>query len=95
VSELYATGVSGDAIAGSMLAALHGRGQATVERLLRENDGRWESLSAADRRTVESLLLAVASRLLDRPAAHIEPGHVELLRELFALAGEADGDGRA
>jgi hypothetical protein len=95
VSELYAAGVPGDAIAGSMLTALHGRGQATVERLLRENDSRWESLSAADRRTVEALLLAVVSRLLDRPAAHVEPGHVELLRELFALAGAAAGDGPA
>jgi hypothetical protein len=95
VSELYAAGVPGDAIAGSMFAALHGRGQATVERLLRENDSRWESLSATDRRTVEALLLAVVSRLLDRPSAHVEPGHVELLRELFALAGAAGGDGPA
>jgi hypothetical protein len=95
VSELYAAGNPGDAIAGSMLAALHGRGNATVERLLRENDSRWESLSAADRRTVEALLLTVVSRLLDRPATRVDPAQVELLRELFALAGEADANSPA
>ncbi|MEA2467923.1 MAG: hypothetical protein QOJ57_2049 [Thermoleophilaceae bacterium] len=73
-----------------MLAALDGRGHDIVERLLSENESRWQSLSAADRRTVESLLLTVASRMLDRPATRIEPAQVRLLRELFALPGGAD-----
>jgi hypothetical protein len=90
VSELSAAGPSGDAESGSVLAALHGRSHQIVERVLRENDSRLQSLSAADRRTAESLLLAVASRLLDRHASRIEPAQVELLRELFALPGGAD-----
>jgi hypothetical protein len=81
-----------------MLAALRGRGDQTVERLLRANELRWQSLSEADRRTVESLLLAIASRLLERPALRLaeehedlQAAHVPVLRELFAL-GAADGD---
>jgi hypothetical protein len=90
VSDLAAAGVAGHAEAGSLLAALHRRGDQIVEQMLRENDSRLQSLSAADRRTAESLLLAVASRLLDHPATRIEPAQVELLRELFALPGGAD-----
>lgn len=91
MSELYAAGPSGDAEAGSVLAALHGRGLEVVARVLRENDSRWQSLSAADRLTAEALLLAVASRLLDRPGTSIEPAQAERLRELFALSAGADG----
>lgn len=90
MSELTAVGISGEAETGSVLAALHGRGHEIVERLLRENDLRWESLSAGDRRTAESVLLAVAWRLLDRPASRTGRAQVELLRELFALPGGAD-----
>jgi hypothetical protein len=75
-----------------MLAALRERGHETVERVLRENASRWQSLSGADRLTVESLLEAVASRLLGGSATRIEPAHVGLLRELFALRGSADED---
>jgi hypothetical protein len=78
-----------------MLAALRERGHETVERVLRENASRWQSLSAADRLIVESLLDAIASRLLDGSATRIEPAHVGLLRELFGLPGSADGDGVA
>ena len=90
MSELSAAGPSDAAQAGSLLAALHVRGHEIVERVLSENDSRWESLSAADRRTAESVLLAVASRLLDHPATRIEPAQVELLRELFVLPGGPD-----
>jgi hypothetical protein len=92
VSELSAAGVSGDAETGVVLAALHGRAQAIVEGLLRENHSHWESLSGADRRTAESLLRDVASRLLNRPATQIEPAQVRSLRELFALPGGAQED---
>jgi hypothetical protein len=92
VTELSAAGPSDGTEAGSVLAALHGRGHEIVERVLRENDSRLQSLSAADRRTAESLLLAVAARLLDRHATRLEPAQVELLRELFALPGGADAE---
>jgi hypothetical protein len=92
-----ATGGLASADTAAMLAALRGRGDETVERLLRANELRWRSLSDADRRTVESLLLAVASRLLDRPARRLadeqedlQAAHVPVLRELFALG--ADGE---
>jgi hypothetical protein len=92
VSELYAAGPPGDAeTTGSVLAALHGRGLEIVAGVLRENDSRWQSLSAADRLTAEALLLAVASRLLDHPGTGIEPAQAERLRELFALSAGADG----
>jgi hypothetical protein len=87
-----ATGGLASPEAEAMLAALRGRGDETVERLLRANELRWRSLSDADRRTVESLLLAIASRLLDRPARRLaderedlQAAHVPVLRELFAL----------
>ena len=37
---------------------------AIVEGLLRQNDRRWESLSAADRERVEALAREVAARLV-------------------------------
>jgi hypothetical protein len=92
VSELFAAGVPGQAAADEMRAELHVRGHETVERVLHENRSRWQSLSAADRLTVEALLEAVASRLIDGCAPRIEPAHVELLRELFALGGDAGGE---
>ncbi len=89
MSKLSAVGVPGGAEAGPLVAALHRRGHQIVEQLLRENDLRWQSLSEADRRTVESLLLTVASRMLDHPAT-VRPAQVELLRELFTPRGAAD-----
>lgn len=90
MSGLSTAGLPGDADAGSMLAALNGRSHHIVQGLLSENESRWQSLSAADRQRAESLLLTVASRLLDRPGARIEPAQVQLLRELFALPAGAD-----
>jgi hypothetical protein len=92
VSEPFTAGAADETAANEMRAELHVRGHETVERVLRENHARWQSLSAADRLTVESLLEAVASRLIDGGATRIEPAHVELLRELFALEGDAGGE---
>ncbi|MGD0197460.1 MAG: glutamyl-tRNA reductase [Solirubrobacteraceae bacterium] len=78
------------------LAALRRRGEGIVEQLLAENASRWESASAADRERIDALAHAVAARLLHEPtlrlkALEVGRGHraVELLRELFALEGEA------
>src|SRR5215210_1212516 len=46
------------------LAALRTRGDEVVDRLLAENEGRWESLSPADRDRVELLARAAVNRLL-------------------------------
>jgi hypothetical protein len=75
------------------LAALRRRGDETVDRLLRENERHWQSMSAADRRTAETLARTIASRLLDRPARRLaaEPAvdereaYAHILRVLFAV----------
>ena len=73
MAELPASRLHGarSADAEATLAALRERGDETVDRLLRENDPHWRSLSEADRRTVEVLARAIASRLLDRPAGRL------------------------
>jgi len=84
------------------IAALRERGEQVVQQVLRENDGRWESLSEADRERVELMARAVVSRLLHDPTTRLKrPAdedaayiHLQALRELFGLdtgpLGEAD-----
>ena len=76
------------------LAALRRRADETVDGLLRENEGRWQSMSAADRRTAELLARTIAGRLLDGPARRLaaEPvgerdAHARILSALFAVDG--------
>jgi len=78
------------------LTALRARGDEVVDRLLAENEGRWESLSERDRRRVETLARAVAKRLLHEPTLHVKSldadhrhARLQILRELFGL-GEDD-----
>jgi hypothetical protein len=75
------------------LAALRRLGEETVDRLLRENESHWQSMSEADRRTAELVARTVASRLFDVPARRLaaEPpaeceAHAAALRGLFAVA---------
>src|SRR5262249_53557710 len=49
------------------LAALRQRADEIVERVLEENDRRWESLSEADRERLDAAARAIASRLLHEP----------------------------
>jgi len=84
------------------IAALRERGEQVVQQVLRENDGRWESLSEADRERVELMARAVVSRLLHDPTTRLKrPAdedaayiHLQALRELFGLdtgpLGEAE-----
>jgi glutamyl-tRNA reductase len=74
------------------IAALRARGEEVVTRVLADNAGRWESVSAADLERIDALAHAIASRLLHEPTVRLkalEPGHghgsIELLRDLFAL----------
>jgi glutamyl-tRNA reductase len=79
------------------VAALRARGDEIVERVLRENDTRWESLSDADRDRVETLARAVVSRLLHEPTMRIKAAaekggsyvYMQALRELFGLDPDA------
>ena len=85
------------------IAALRGRADEIVERVLEENAGRWESASARDLARIEALARAVTSRLLHEPTIRLASldaerrhGSVELLRDLFALReGDARGAGGA
>ncbi|MGH2947970.1 MAG: glutamyl-tRNA reductase [Solirubrobacteraceae bacterium] len=80
------------------LTALRERGDAVVEALLAENDGRWEALTERDRARVEALARAVAKRLLHEPTLRVKGmgadrrhARLQLLRELFGLE-EAPAD---
>ena len=81
------------------IAALRDRGEAIVEQVLRENQGRWESLSEADRERVGVLARAVVSRLLHEPTRRMKGTldgdatyvYLQAVRELFALEPAAEG----
>jgi glutamyl-tRNA reductase len=84
------------------IAALHERGEDIVEAVLEENAGRWESASARDLARVEALARAVVGRLLHEPTIRLRSldaerahGSIELLRDLFALRGDAASRDRA
>jgi glutamyl-tRNA reductase len=80
------------------LRALRGRGDAVVDGLLAENEGRWEALTPRDRERVEQLARSAVSRLLHEPTVRLKAtdadqrhARLQLLRELFGLEepGEA------
>ncbi|MEX2253518.1 MAG: glutamyl-tRNA reductase [Thermoleophilaceae bacterium] len=84
------------------VAALRERADAIVDRVLEENASRWESLSDADRRRLETMAHALVSRLLHEPTLRLKAAAgeddsyvlVHALRELFALGpGGAPGEG--
>jgi glutamyl-tRNA reductase len=85
------------------LRALRARADAVVDRLLTENDGRWEALTDRDRERVETLARAAVNRLLHEPTTRVKGldadqrhARLQLLRELFGLedaeaeAGDAE-----
>lgn len=80
------------------IAALRGRGDEVVRRVLAENENRWESLSEADRERVETMARAVASRLLHEPTLRMRRAagsddayeYLSALRELFGLDVETE-----
>jgi glutamyl-tRNA reductase len=85
------------------IAALRGRGEEVVRRVLAENENRWETLSEADRERVEALARAVASRLLHEPTLRMRRAagsedayeYLSALRELFGLEVETEPEGAA
>ena len=85
------------------VAALRGRGDEIVRRVLAENEGRWESLSEADRERLETMAKAIASRLLHEPTLRIRRSagsdeayfYVSALRELFGLDVETEPEGES
>jgi glutamyl-tRNA reductase len=71
------------------ISALRRRADEVVEQVLRENESRWESLSAADRERVEVMARAVVSRLLHEPTVRLKDrssyDYLHTIRELFGL----------
>ena len=75
------------------VAALRARADEVVDRALAENDGRWESLTEADRERMSAMARAIASRILHEPTLRLKRAtaeggvspHVHALRELFGL----------
>jgi glutamyl-tRNA reductase len=80
------------------ISALREHGDEVVRRVLAENEGRWESLSEADRERLEKMAKAIASRLLHDPTLRIRGSAcsgesyylVSALRELFGLDAETE-----
>jgi glutamyl-tRNA reductase len=76
------------------ISALRDRGRAAVERALRENEPRWESLTDGDRERVERIARAVVSDLLHEPTLSLRRAsqqgssshYVETVRDLFGLS---------
>jgi glutamyl-tRNA reductase len=76
------------------IAALRERGHAAVERALRENEPRWQSLSDDDRERVALMARAVVRDLLHEPTLRLRRAgqtgssslHVQTVRELFGLS---------
>jgi glutamyl-tRNA reductase len=83
------------------ISALRERGDEVVRRVLAENEGRWESLSGADRERLEAMAKAIASRLLHEPTLRMRRSagsdeaylYVSALRELFGLDVETEPEG--
>jgi len=75
------------------IAALREHGDAIVEQVLAENEGRWESASARDRARIEAMARSLMARLLHEPTIRLKSvdrdgghGRVQFARELFGLA---------
>ncbi len=71
---------------------LHSHGKSVADSVIAENEGRWESLTPADRERVELLARTVAQRLLHEPTLRLRDqsgdaahGRIENARELFGL----------
>jgi glutamyl-tRNA reductase len=74
------------------VSALREHGSAIVERVLAENEGRWEAASPRDLVRIEAVARAVANRLLHEPTIRLRSlsesrshSSLQVVRELFGL----------
>lgn len=80
------------------VVALRRRAADVVERVLAENDQRWEGLTEADRERLEAASRAIASRLLHEPTLRLKRAagdgdayaKIAALRELFGLDPDSE-----
>ncbi|MGI9557029.1 MAG: glutamyl-tRNA reductase, partial [Solirubrobacterales bacterium] len=85
------------------IAALREHGNVVVNRVLDENESRWESLSDGDRRRAHDMARSIASRLLHEPTVRMRRSagsedayvYISALRELFALDAATEPEGEA
>jgi glutamyl-tRNA reductase len=83
------------------IGALRERADEVVRRVLAENEGRWESISEADRERLAAMAKAIASRLLHEPTLRMKRAaggdeaylYVSALRELFGLDADTEPEG--
>jgi glutamyl-tRNA reductase len=79
------------------ISALRERGEQVVQQVLKENEARWESLSAADRERLGVMARAVVNRLLHEPTLRLKGAvgedasylYVHAMRQLFGLEAGA------
>ena len=80
------------------IAALRTRADEVVERVLSENERRWEGMTEADRERLDAMARAIAGRLLHEPTLRLRRSgdddtayaKVAALRELFGLDGDTE-----
>jgi len=80
------------------VVALRRRAADVVDRVLAENDQRWEGLTEADRERLEAASRAIASRLLHEPTLRLKRAagdgdayaKIAALRELFGLDPDSE-----
>ena len=80
------------------IAALRERADSIVDRVLDENEPRWEGLTDADRERLRAAAAAIASRLLHEPTLRLKRSagegdahiRVAVLRELFGLDADTE-----
>jgi glutamyl-tRNA reductase len=86
------------------VVALRRHADEIVERVLAENEHRWEGLTNADRQRMEMMARAVASRMLHEPTMQLKESaggdeayeNVSAIRKLFGLAeGEVEAEAEA
>jgi glutamyl-tRNA reductase len=80
------------------IAALRSRADEITERVLAENESRWEGLTDADRERLEAMARAIASRILHEPTLRLRRAgdddtayaKAAVLRELFGLDPDSE-----
>jgi glutamyl-tRNA reductase len=85
------------------VASLRERAEEVVERVLKENEGRWTQIGEADRERLATMARAIASRLLHEPTVRMKRSagsdeaylYVSALRELFGLDVDTEPEGES
>jgi glutamyl-tRNA reductase len=85
------------------VAAMREHADTIVERLLAENAGRWQDLGEEDRKRIEAMARAIASRILHEPTLRLKRSaddddaylQIATVRNLFGLDATSEPEGSA